>query len=181
MIERFEYSLDENQPVAAIGGVTLTALGGPGTGPATVSLSAEGTRLELPAFAEMRFVSSKQKLLPHCELVRWRDLYVVLGIPSLVIVGRNGPSPCALFRRASDDTGFYNVDWREGGDTLFCVYEGGILAISARGEVRWHQPKAWDDLLVGLDDEALYLSGHAGKTLRLDAATGLPRGEPWVV
>jgi hypothetical protein len=139
--------------------------------PADVFFHGYSNELEIKGFAGQRFDKTVERLAPSCEIATWRAVQIIVGLPSVVVCTPSSLKPHTLFRSPVDDTGFYNVQWTEANDSLFCVYESGILALDTLGVVIWHRRKYWDDTFVGMNGNELTLLSERGLIV-LNAITG---------
>ncbi len=143
--------------------------------PADVSFRWPGGSTDAPGFAGYRLDPQSGVMTPHCDLICWRGLAVLLGMIEMLVF-RARPSELlgrhVLHRSTDDDTGWYGVDLWETAGLLVLIYEGGIAAIDPAGSVIWHLSKNWDDVFVGATGPVLRFESESRGILRLDARSG---------
>jgi hypothetical protein len=171
-MERYDCILSVEEPIVLQDGVRILVSGRVGSRAASVVISTSSGELALADFAEQRFDPKVGALTPFCEVVRWKRWIFILGLPEIVIAGPGVLLKCELFRKPTDDSGFYQSDWAEIGGRIFCIYEGGVVAIGSEGAVLWHIQKAWDDTFAGVRDGNLLMVEAKGQRVALDGTTG---------
>ena len=146
-----------------------------GDRPANLVLEFEGGKTTEQSFAGLRFDDESKQLMPLVEVGQWQDLVLVMGLRRWLIFKGSPPEPLAnldLHRGQDDDTGFYRVTFHDYNALLIAVYEGGVAAISAKGDVSWHRKKHWDDELLRIEDGRLIFLAETGEPFALDCASG---------
>lgn len=146
-----------------------------GDGPANLVLTFEGGESHEANFAGLRFDSKSKQLMPLVQVGRWENLLLVMGIRKWLIFKARPLTPLGgldLYRNQNDDTGFYKVIFHVHKALLIAIYEGGVAAISATGEVTWHQSKHWDDELLEVDQGRLIFLAETGARFALDCDSG---------
>jgi len=171
MIERQDIVLKEEE-TSLTNGVKLIVAKQDGSRPSAIAIKIEGGELEISSFAEGRFNSEAVGLVPTCEAVIWSGKAFIVGLPAIVVAGRNAPLKCDLFRNAGEDTGFYATEWKEIGERLFCIYESGVMAWSLDGVMLWHVRKSWDEVFSGVEANGLILIMEDGRKILIDQTDG---------
>lgn len=146
-----------------------------GDQPANLILKFEGGELIEQGFAGLRFDDNFKQLMPLVEIGQWKDLILVMGVKRWLIFKSDPPKPLRtidLYRKRDEDTGFYRVTFNVCEQLLLAVYEGGVLAMSTKGDVLWHRKKHWDDELLQIEGKRLVFLSEAGERFALNCENG---------
>ncbi|GAA4788646.1 hypothetical protein [Lysobacter hankyongensis] len=171
MIDRQEVFIKHGDPVFLKNGVKLEVSASIASRPSAILISAENGTIEIPSFTDSQ-INNKFELMPIFEVVYWNDIAIIVGLPSIVIVYEKKLLKIDLFRKATDDSGFYAIEWLEDDDRLFCIYEGGIISFNRHGEILWHIQKAWDDIFTSFENGDFILMEPDGKIIGIDSSNG---------
>ena len=172
MIEPQDILVKEGEVVTLANGAKLIVLKVNGSRPSAITIGTEGGEIEIADFAGGRFSTEVNCLVPTCEVVIWSGKAFIVGLPAIVVAGRNAPLKCDLFRNAGEDTGFYATEWKEIGERLFCIYESGVMAWSLDGVMLWHVRKSWDEVFSGVEANGLILIMEDGRKILIDQTDG---------
>lgn len=146
-----------------------------GDRPADVVLMFEGGEASEPSFAGLRFDEESKQLMPFVEVGRWGNLVLVMGLRKWLIFEASPLTPLGnldLYREQNDDTGFYRVSFHVHNSLLIAIYEGGVAAISAKGDIRWHRRKHWDDEMLEVNNNRLILLAETGERFAFNCSDG---------
>jgi hypothetical protein len=171
MIDRQDVFIRQGESVFLKNGVKLDVSITIASRPSAISISAANRTIEIQDFTDSQ-INGEFKLTPICEVVYWNDMSFIVGLPAIVIAHEEELLKVDLFRKATDDTGFYVTDWLEDGGHLFCIYEGGIMAFNRHGVVLWHIQKAWDDIFTGIENGDFVLMESDGQIIAIDNSNG---------
>lgn len=177
MIKRQDLVLMREKPVLVANSISITASTSIASRPSGVIIRTRNNALEIPDFAGLH-IDRTFELQPNCEVVHWNDTIYILGLPAIVRAHEGGLLKIDLFRKPTDDSGFYVTEWLEDNGHLFCIYEGGIIAFGFYGDMLWHTPKAWDDIFTGLEKGDLILMESDGQIVAIDASNGSRKPTP---
>jgi hypothetical protein len=172
MIDRQDVFIKQGEPVFLKNGVKLEVSTLIASRPSALLISAANGTIEIPAFTDAQ-INNKFKLVPICEVVYWNNISLIVGLPAIVIAHEKELLKIDLFRRPTDDSGFYVTEWLEDDGHLFCIYEGGIIAFNRCGVMLWHIQKAWDDIFSGFENGDFVLMESDGKVIAIDSSNGL--------
>lgn len=135
---------------------------------ATVDFRLGELQLRVPNFAEIGGQATTG-FQPTIEALLLRNLLMIVGVTAAVIFDLRISRLSAfvpLFRREHADRAWFSIEILERVPAGFVVvYEGGVFLLGEDGLVRWHQSKAWDDILVEgahSDAELQFFSGDDG-------------------
>lgn len=171
MIKRQDLFILQHEPLVITKGVTIAASRPFASRPSGVIIGTEKSVMEIPLFADLR-INSKYELQPICEVVCWNDMVFMAGLPAIVASHERELLKIDLFRKDTDDSGFYVTDWLEDDGHLFCIYEGGIVAFKHHGVMLWHLQKAWDDIFTSFENGDLVLMESDNKIIAIDRSNG---------
>jgi hypothetical protein len=103
----------------------------------------------------------------------------IIGLYKVVFVNPRDKSIneiLSLYRKPSDDQGFYQLNLQPSKDGFLLIYEGGAARVSEDGYVVWHRQLAWDDIYRRTDDELIYYSSEFGEFAPDDWAISIADG-----
>lgn len=175
MICTKEYILQPGTVVKDESGMELLARAINGDHPTDVCIRWNNFEIEQAGFAGSRFSPVANRLMPHCDLVRWHGITIAIGLFSLVIASMNALDVLNLFRNHDEDAGFYQLSWLDDKTKLLGIYEGGFFLLSDRGSVVWHIDKNWDDIFVSANENDLLFIGYNKIPFHVDKITGQRR------
>jgi hypothetical protein len=137
-----------------------------------MTIRTESSEIEIADFADGRFRTEVNCLLPTVEVVIWKSKAFIVGLPSVVIAAGGVLLKHDLFRNGGEDTGFYKTEWLDAGQRIFCIYESGIAAWNDNGDILWHVRKYWDDVFTGAEADGLTFVMHDGQKIMINQADG---------
>lgn len=171
MIDRQEVFIKHGDPVFLKNSVKLEVSALIASRPSAISISSAKGTIEIPSFTDAQ-INNKFELVPICEIVYWNDISIIVGLPAMVIAHEKNLLKIDLFRKNTDDSGFYVTEWLEDHGLLFCIYEGGIIAFNHHGAMLWHIQKAWDDIFTSFENGDFILMDSNGKIIAIDSSNG---------
>lgn len=87
----------------------------------------------------------------------------IIGLWEIVFVDfqqKTSQTILQLFRKESDDGGFYFLKILTLTNAFIVIYESGITRITNKGHVEWHKSLYWDDIYCKTDDYYIYYSSE---------------------
>lgn len=175
MIELREVTIAADKPTSLGNSLFAIAHINKGERPADIAFTFNGQQWVEKNFSEPQFSAETQQMMPSLESVQWGRLLVVAGLRSCLLL-KSSPlhtiGRIELFRTKNDDTGFYKIEFKQLGQFLLCVYEGGIFTICEDGSMAWHKQKPWDDELISADSERVVFLMEGGATYAFELSTG---------
>lgn len=121
-----------------------------------------------PQYEPEIFSVIEKKFHPFCALI---------GINKVIFVNFTDKSInkiLSLYRKETEDEGFYWMDVNTKENYFLIIYESGIAKISNDGNVEWHKSMRWDDIYIKSDEYYLYYSSEYRdkEEWKLDIITG---------
>ncbi|MGN7919884.1 hypothetical protein [Lysobacter sp. 22409] len=175
MIELKEVTITTDKLVTLGNSLLAIAHMNKGDRPADITFTFNDQQWIEKDFAELQFSTETRQMMPSVESVQWDHLLIITGLRRCLlfkISPAHTINNIELFRSENDDTGFYKIEFKQCGQFLLCVYEGGVFAVSADGKMAWHKQKPWDDELISTDSDRITFLMEGGETYALDLSTG---------
>lgn len=116
--------------------------------------SLDKTAKNRPLFNPLFTAVIDNKSKPFCAIIGlWKILFIDFQNKTFNII-------LELNRKESDDRGFYFHKVLTLHNAFILIYESGIVRISDKGNIEFHNFLRWDDLYCKTDDQYIYYSSE---------------------
>ena len=152
--------------------------------PFDITIDLFGQKFNFKSFADYslhKIVNGKGDYKPLLHVVIEDDskpFCALIGFDEVIFIDfakQTADKILQMFRKETDDDGFYWLKVKVRSNGFLLCYESGVALIDASGNVAWHKPMRWDDLLIKSNDSYLFYSSEyrgEGEEWRLDMEAG---------